>query len=245
MKVNIRMDDITPDMNWHKFNMFKEILDELNIKPLIGVVPNNEDELLHIEDNNREFWKIISELQKNGWIVAMHGVRHQYSTKNGGLFPLNHFSEFAGVPFDKQREEIRFGKEIFAKNGIVTSIFMAPGHTFDKHTVKALLENGFTSITDGFGKKPFYRKGLIYYPIALQRSKVFADSSEGVNTLVYHLNTMTEEQILKEGELLKNNIDRICNFEMQTNVSKQTVFQRIRELLLANFKRIVVLIINR
>lgn len=244
MNVNIRMDDITPDMDWEKFYMFKEILDELNIKPLIGVVPKNEDELLHVEDDNPDFWKIIRDLQEQGWAVAMHGVRHRYTTKNGGLFPLNHFSEFAGVPYEKQYEEISLGKEILTKNGVSTSIFMAPGHTFDKQTVKALLNNGFKAITDGFGKKPFIREGLMYYPIAFQRKKVFCDISEGVNTLVYHLNTMTLEQIQKEGNLLKENRDKLCDFSLMDIDNIQTSIQRIREIMMASFKRMAVSVLH-
>ena len=47
MKIAVRMDDITPDMDWEKFLAFKEILDTFGIKPLIGVVPDNRDENLH------------------------------------------------------------------------------------------------------------------------------------------------------------------------------------------------------
>ena len=47
MKIAVRMDDITPDMDWEKFLAFKEILDAHDIKPLIGVVPDNKDENLH------------------------------------------------------------------------------------------------------------------------------------------------------------------------------------------------------
>ncbi|MBO5623235.1 MAG: DUF2334 domain-containing protein, partial [Butyrivibrio sp.] len=41
MNITIRMDDITPDMDWDKFLRFKSLLDEHGIKPLIGVVPDN------------------------------------------------------------------------------------------------------------------------------------------------------------------------------------------------------------
>ena len=39
MKIAIRMDDITPDMDWAKFLRFKELCDLYQVKPLIGVVP--------------------------------------------------------------------------------------------------------------------------------------------------------------------------------------------------------------
>ena len=41
MKITIRMDDITPGMDWKKFERFKAILDKHGGKPLVGVVPVN------------------------------------------------------------------------------------------------------------------------------------------------------------------------------------------------------------
>ena len=48
MKISIRMDDITPDMDWARFMRFKALCDQYNIKPLIGVVPDNNDAKLNI-----------------------------------------------------------------------------------------------------------------------------------------------------------------------------------------------------
>ena len=55
----IRLDDITPDMNWEKFYKVKEILDEFQIKPLIGVVPNTLDTTLPFEVPKSDFWEKI------------------------------------------------------------------------------------------------------------------------------------------------------------------------------------------
>ena len=143
MKIAIRLDDITPDMDWGRFLAFKEILDGCGIKPLIGVVPDNRDENLHRAKAAGDFWEYIKELQENGWCVALHGYKHIYTTKKGGLFPLNRFSEFAGVPFDRQKEMLFEAAEIFEKNGIRTDIFMAPAHSYDRNTLKALKDLGY------------------------------------------------------------------------------------------------------
>lgn len=37
MKIAIRMDDITPDMNWDNFLALKALFDRYHICPLIGV----------------------------------------------------------------------------------------------------------------------------------------------------------------------------------------------------------------
>ena len=46
MNITVRLDDITPDMDWERFYKFKALLDQYQVKPLIGVVPDNRDELL-------------------------------------------------------------------------------------------------------------------------------------------------------------------------------------------------------
>ena len=47
----IRLDDITPDMDWGRFYRAKEIFDRYKICPLIGVVPDNQDGTLHKEES--------------------------------------------------------------------------------------------------------------------------------------------------------------------------------------------------
>ena len=96
MKIAIRMDDITPDMDWAKFLRFKELCDLYQVKPLIGVVPENQDSMLHIDEAREDFWEYLLQLEKEGWTIAQHGCTHIYSTKKKGCFPLNAISEYAG-----------------------------------------------------------------------------------------------------------------------------------------------------
>ena len=93
MKIAIRLDDITPTMDWQKFFAFKELLDRYGLKPLIGVVPSNQDPMLSLERKREDFWNMILKLQQEGWVVAMHGCTHIYDKKEGGMFPLNNFSD--------------------------------------------------------------------------------------------------------------------------------------------------------
>ena len=37
MNITVRLDDITPDMDWERFYKFKALLDQYQVKPLIGV----------------------------------------------------------------------------------------------------------------------------------------------------------------------------------------------------------------
>ena len=193
MRIAIRLDDITPGMDWTKFLRFKEILDKYGIKPLIGVVPDNRDQKLKIDDEHADFWQYVKDLQQEGWIVAMHGFSHVYTTQSGGLFPIGNKSEFAGISYKRQEDMIREGKRILDSKGIQTDIFMAPSHSFDRNTLKALKNNGFYGLTDGFGIRPFRVDGLVFYPISVSRAKSLRDSRDGIVTFVYHTNTMSDK----------------------------------------------------
>ncbi len=212
MKIAIRIDDITADMNWDNFYAFKSILDQYHIKPLIGVVPNCKDENLCMQEAKADFWDCIRQVEREGWTIALHGYEHLYTTKKSGSFPLNNFSEFAGVPYEKQGEMIRYGGQVFQEQGIHTDIFMPPGHTFDHNTVKVLLENGYTTITDGFGKMPYYKNGMKYLPISFLQSRSLKETN-GYTTFVYHLNGMSLEAINQFGNMVKEHENRFLSYD--------------------------------
>ena len=194
MKVALRMDDITADMNWDNFFRLKELFDKAGIQPLLGVVPDNRDPSLSHMQARADFREVLLELQEEGWLMAQHGCRHVYTTRKGGLFPLNRFSEFAGLPYERQKKLIAQGKRLLEDQGIVTDIFMAPGHSFDDNTLRALKECGFSYVTDGFGTKPYRRSGLTFLPIAKKKSSCF-EGGEGYTTLVLHANGMNDREI--------------------------------------------------
>ena len=97
MKIAVRIDDITPDMDWEKFRRLETLLDKYHIAPLLGIVPDNQDSNLMRDSVMPDFDNQIKKWEAKGWVLAMHGWKHIYTTKKGGLFPLNNFSEFAGV----------------------------------------------------------------------------------------------------------------------------------------------------
>ena len=202
MRVAVRLDDITPDMDWKKFERVKGMLDEAGICPLVGIVPDSRDPDLHRQPERPDFWEYFSELTgRGGWAAAQHGYQHIYTTDKGGLFPLNDFSEFAGVPYEKQLEMIGSGRRILISHGIKTDIFMTPAHSYDRNTLKAMKECGFRYVTDGFGRRPYMREGLIFLPIPFR----MADSlkmTDGYTTMVLHVNTMNEDDMARLGERL-------------------------------------------
>ena len=55
----IRMDDIAEHMNWKLMNKCETLFDKYNIRPLLGVIPNNKDEKLHIYEKKENFWQKV------------------------------------------------------------------------------------------------------------------------------------------------------------------------------------------
>lgn len=210
MKIAIRLDDIAPGMDWDKFMRFKALMDQYYVKPLFGIVPDNQDPKLAQMPPRQDFWELARGWQeRDGWVPALHGLHHVYLTKEGGLFPLNRQSEFAGLPYTVQEQMIRSGRTILENHGIVTQIFMAPSHTYDRNTIKALKACGFTAMTDGFGTSPYEYLGMKFYPISFYQKKSLEDTdSSHVTTFVVHTATLTEddfaryEKIFREHDML-------------------------------------------
>lgn len=237
MKIAVRMDDITTDMDWERFLTFKEILDEHDIKPLIGVVPNNKDENLNRSKPAADFWEYIKKMQADGWCIALHGFQHVYTTKKGGLFPLNHFSEFAGLSFDKQKEMLKKGTEILNGYGIKTDIFMAPGHSYDRNTIMVLKELGYCRITDGFGNRPYEWHGMSFYPISFMMSRSLK-KKKGITTMVVHTNEVGAEEMERYRRLFREHEGDFISYHiyLQEDTVKRGFMGRGMEYLLANLK---------
>ena len=76
----IRIDDISSHMNWKLMKKSEALFDEYNIKPLLGVIPNNKDrEFLSYEENDN--FATSKKLAKCGLGIAMHGFTHVYDTE--------------------------------------------------------------------------------------------------------------------------------------------------------------------
>lgn len=240
IKIAIRIDDVTNNMDWDKFKKFEAVLDKYGVKPLIGVIPENKDEsLLKIDREDYISW--LNRRINDGWSVAIHGYNHLYTTKKGGMFPLNHFSEYAGVPYEKQQKMIDDGIDSLKELGISTNTFMAPAHTFDAGTVKALKVAGIKYITDGFGYQPYTRDGIIYLPISSRRSKDIERSS-GYTTLVYHPAMMNDKDFDNFDSMLAKHKSQLIAYSelFSLEAKKQSFFARLSEILTANSKRIIV-----
>jgi len=210
VKYIIRLDDACPTMDSKKWNMYEKVFDKYGIKPIVAVIPCNKDPNMLYEDYDNNFWKKVQEWQNKGWHIALHGYEHRYVTKNSGLVPLNKKSEFAGLSLNEQKQKIRKAWEIFKKYNIKTDIWIAPAHTFDKNTIKALKsETTISIISDGIALKPFNRYGMLWIPQQLWSFK--KKYLPGIYTICYHPNMTTEENIKKELKKIIEHKDDIIN----------------------------------
>lgn len=237
MQCMIRLDDITSDMDWEKFNKVTAIFDRYGICPLLGVVPENRDPKLHYGEKRDDFIIRIKECQKKGWTVAQHGTYHVYETQNGGILGINKNSEFAGLSYQVQLEKIQKGRKILQDHGITTDIFMAPGHTYDLNTLRALKICGFSTVTDGLFKKPYWEEGLLFIPCRLTGNYRI----KGIDTICLHSNLMQEEDFLKLEKFCQEHKDEIIPFnpeEFKQCMQKRNLYVKIYEKAMLQKRRI-------
>lgn len=187
----LRLDDASEYMNVQNWAHIESILDKYNIKPIVAVIPNNQDpSFIDNYKKDDKFWAKVKEWNSKGWIIALHGFNHVYLTNSGGINPVNSRSEFAGLPFQMQCEKIRDGNEIFRKHNISPRIFVAPSHTFDLNTLSAIKqESDIRIISDTFAYD-IYRKWDLYF-IPQQASYVQWLPFK-LTTFCYHPNNMDE-----------------------------------------------------
>ena len=113
-KYLIRLDDACPTMDGAKWQRMFDILDRYVVRPMVGIIPHNEDPKQEIDAPDVEFWNKAKLWHQKGYAIALHGYNHCYISNEGlkGLNPLWSRSEFAGVPYDVQKQKIRDGFEI-------------------------------------------------------------------------------------------------------------------------------------
>jgi predicted deacetylase len=187
----LRFDDICPTMNWAMWRRVERVLVELNIKPILAVIPDNRDPVLQIGPVEKDFWNLVRGWQSLGWTIAVHGYQHQMVTLNSGLLGKNRYSEFAGLPEEHQREKFKRALSVFAREGVRSDILVAPAHSFDASTLRAAFGAGLRSISDGYGLYPYVDTvGMFWIP---QQLTMLTPKRRGVWTVCMHPNWWTED----------------------------------------------------
>lgn len=195
-KFLVRMDDACPTMRASAWSALESAFDRLAIRPIVGVIPDNQDRSLHVDPPAHDFWGLVRRWQDKGWTIALHGLHHTYHripASARALVPMHRESEYVGLPLARQRAMFRAGMAIFRAERVAPTMFMAPSHTFDEATLQALLmETDITTVTDGLALAPHRRSGLRWIPQQLWR---FRRLPFGVWTVCLHPNVMTPEDV--------------------------------------------------
>lgn len=210
----IRLDDACPTMDSAKWQRMFEILDRYGVRPMVGIIPHNEDPKQEIDAPDKDFWRKAESWQQKGYAIALHGYNHCYISDKGlkGLNPLWTRSEFAGVPFDVQKQKISDGYEILKNYGITPKYFFAPSHTFDKNTLQALKEcTDIRIISDTIAIKPYRKDDFIFLPQL--GGHCMEMKIKGVWTFCLHPSTMEVEQFVAVEKFLRTHQDEFISFD--------------------------------
>jgi len=229
-KYIIRVDDACPTMNHNNWNRLEKLLNSYNIKPIVAVVPNNKDKKLMIDKSNSEFWQQVKRWQNKEWEIALHGFEHKYSTKDKSLVPINDYSEFAGVSLEEQKKKISAGIKIFKEHNISCRAWIAPAHSFDENTIKALQsESDITIISDGIAWSPYYEYNMYWIPQQLWKPRKMPF---GTWTICYHPDEMKD----KDFKLLEDFLEK--NSKKFISVEKLVLNKKPKTLLEKSFEKI-------
>ena len=219
----IRFDDIAPNMNWEMMDRCQEILDHYNLKPVMGVIPNNKDNELLKYPLRKNFWKIVKNWEFNNWSIAMHGYNHLYDkeTNKKDYFNYGGRSEFFGHSYEDQLLKIKKGLEVFKKNNIKIEMFFAPNHTYDINTFKALKNNGILKIIDGYGLIPHTKNGIQFIPQLFYKLYMLPF---GIQSTQIHVNYWDEKDFLIFQKFIKRNQDKIISADLAFSKNSDNYF---------------------
>jgi len=227
-KYLIRLDDACPTMNHELWERMEDLLHQYNIKPMVGIIPHNEDLKQQIDPEDASFWQHVKDWAKKGWAIAMHGYNHVYSSNEGGMNPLWKKSEFAGHPLDLQREKIRNGIAIMREHGFNPKYFFAPSHTFDENTLIALKEEtDIRLISDTIAFNPYKEGDFVFIP--QQSGHPIKLPFGGLVTICYHPNTMRDIDFIKIELFIKKNLNCITSFDMLhlENAGTKSIYDKL------------------
>jgi predicted deacetylase len=224
----IRLDDASATMNRHKWELIERVLNQHAIKPIVAVVPDNQDAKLMFEARDPAFWDKVRDWAAQGWTVAMHGYRHvMHPTDAKLMLPYYRRSEFAGLSLAEQAAKIRSAWQLFLAEGVVPQVWVAPAHSFDLLTLEAVrAETSIRVVSDGIAWKSFREQGFHWIP---QQLWGLAERKWGLWTVCLHPNQMTEEAIAAFGRTVGDSFQgRISDFkDIRLRSSSKSFAERV------------------
>jgi len=215
----IRLDDACPMMNKENWDRIESLLDTYSIKPIVAIIPNNKDPLFDNGYVDLRFWDKVKMWENKGWTLALHGYEHVLRpTSNYGVIPFYKRSEFVDLSLEEQKEKIRSAWKIFVSNNVTPTMWVAPAHSFDRITIKAIKqETKIEAISDGFSLDYFYEHDINWIPQQLWEFRSFPI---GLWTVCVHPHSMKEEQFDKLERQIKHFVGQIISID-QLSIKKR------------------------
>tara|TARA_B100001175_G_scaffold290781_1_gene275481 strand:+ start:1452 stop:2261 length:810 start_codon:yes stop_codon:yes gene_type:complete len=240
----IRLDDIAENMNWDLMKKSELLFEKYNIKPVLGVIPNNEDTDLLKYPKNKDFWEQVRNWKKKGWEIAMHGNSHVYDTDSNKYDYFNYGggSEFFGHTLENQMLKIKNGLKKFSQENIKIRNFYAPNHSYDKNTFIALKNCGIDEVIDGYGLMPYKENDIKFIPQLFH--KVVA-LPFGIQSTTIHLNYWNEKDFDNFEIFIKKNIDKIITYDYAIKKINNNFFYGFIKILLKKILKTVRMLIKK
>ena len=191
----IRLDDSCETQDFKKWNLFEDIFDELRIKPLVAVIPDNKDESLKIDPFNENYWDDVKRWESKGWTIALHGYQHLFQKvkRKELIMPFYSRSEFGGLDYEVQKNNILNGCKKLKEKNIEPKAWVAPAHSFDDNTLRILKEKTkIRIVSDGISFYPFRKQELLFVPQQIWNLK---PRLNGVWTVCLHPYNLSFQEI--------------------------------------------------
>lgn len=187
----LRLDDACPTLDRDKWRRIEALFDDLGIKPIVAVVPDNRDPYLGQAAPDDAFWVRAKRWQDEGWTIALHGYQHVLRPIRASEYlPLYGRSEFAGLSLADQRDKIRRGWAVLQANGLSPTVWVAPAHSFDRTTLEAVAaETPIRTVSDGVARDQYFADGFYWLP---QQLWSLAPKRAGLWTVCLHPNSMDD-----------------------------------------------------
>jgi predicted deacetylase len=197
----IRLDDACDTMDRRKWGLLEAVLDRHAIRPIVAVVPDNQDPALVFDSWDDTFWEKVRGWQAKGWTLAMHGHTHvMQPTRHPLLVPFYQRSEFAGLELEAQRAKIRAAWRHFLAEGVTPKMWVGPAHSFDVLTLRALREEtSIIVVSDGIALDSYFEHDFYWIPQQMWR---MARRRSGLWTVCLHPNQMSEAAIAALDEVI-------------------------------------------
>jgi predicted deacetylase len=197
-------------MNEGRWDGLRQLIEEFGLRPILAVVPDNQDCELDASPPAPGFWEQMRRMQTAGATIALHGYRHLCSARGKSILPFGDRSEFAGVAAEMQRDQIARGAGILRGHGLDPRLWVAPKHTFDWNTLRALREEGFEYLSDGFARVPFRRGGVTWIPMQLWEP---VQKARGLWTICMHPNTTVARRLDQLRAFLRHSAAQFTSFD--------------------------------